>query len=159
MATLPPPPPPPPPPPIFSVTAVNIGSSSVKAGESVTISCTITNTGLTGGDYTVILKLNNVEEARKVITLGPSGMQVLGFEVKRTTAGTYAVDINGKLAGTFNVQSEASPVPQPTPAPAAPAAPAPVQPVPFNWLIIGAIVLIVVIGLVTGLLLVKRSRR
>ena len=86
----------------FSFTTFGITPPLAQVGDVVNIAVTCTNLGGSAGNYPVILKLNNVEEDRKVITLNPGASQVVLFRVTKSI-GTYAVDING-LVSEFVVQ-------------------------------------------------------
>ncbi len=55
------------------------------------------------GRQTVILKINEKEEARKVAKVDAGSSQKVSFSVTRDIAGTYNVDVNGQ-SGTFTVK-------------------------------------------------------
>lgn len=94
--------PPLPAPASFAISSISVIPGEVKPGEQVTISAVVTNSGGSEGKYTVILKVNNLEEARKEIALGASKTETVTLTTKKSTAGKYTVDVNG-LTGSFVV--------------------------------------------------------
>jgi hypothetical protein len=97
-------PPPTPAPAKFTVSAFSVVPDTCKAGESVTVSATVTNSGGSKGIYSVVFKVNGTEEARMEVTLDAGGSQKVSYTLKKAVAGTYSVDVNG-LAGTFVVRA------------------------------------------------------
>jgi beta-lactamase superfamily II metal-dependent hydrolase len=96
-----------PPQALFDLSNLSISPSEVKAGETVTISASITNSGNSTGSYTAILKINGVHVETKSITLNAGEGQVASFSVVEQSSGTYTVEING-LSGTFSVGEDTS---------------------------------------------------
>jgi len=146
LGQLPPPPSPPPAPArvpapaSFTVSDLSVTPNEVKPAEQVAISAVVTNTGGREGSYTVVLKINGVEEARKEVTLRAGKSETVTFTTTKDTEGSYTVDIDGTV-GQFTVI-----VPPPTPTPTEAL---PVQP-PTNWWLIGGIIagcVVVVAGL------------
>ena len=86
----------------FALSDLSISPSEVKAGESVTISATVTNSGGSSGSYTAILKINGGQVETKSITLNAGESQVVSFTVVKESTGTYTVELGG-LAGTFTI--------------------------------------------------------
>ncbi len=132
------------------------------------------------GRQTVILKINEKEEARKVAKVDAGSSQKVSFSVTRDIAGTYNVDVNGQ-SGTFTVKETPSEAVEPT-EPAQPTAPTeptePSQPVvepaaepatvsptplvppvpaqPLNWWLIASLVVgCLVIGVVVWRLVIR----
>ncbi|MBI2288116.1 MAG: hypothetical protein HYU83_03940 [Chloroflexi bacterium] len=104
--------------------------AQVNTGESVTISVQVANTGDLSGSYKVTLKVNNVTEADKDITVVGGTTQTVIFTTAKDTDGTYTVNVNG-LLGTFTVKTPVVP------------------PTPINWWLIGGIIAgVIIIGLV-----------
>jgi hypothetical protein len=131
----------------FSVFDLNIAPASVKTGEIVTVTATVTNSGGSQGRYTVSLRVNGVEEEKKELTLNTGAVEKVSFTVKKSAAGTYSVDVNG-LAGQFTVKEEAKASPTSPPVP---------QEGGINATTIIIIVLVAVVaGLVAFFLLRKR---
>ncbi len=149
VISKPPSPPLPLPPPVpavipapasFAISNLSVTPSEVKPAEQVTISVVITNTGGSEGSYTVILKVNDAEEARKEVTLGTGKSKTVIFTIAKDTERSYSVDVNGEV-GWFTVIVPPPPITTPTEV-------LPVQP-PTNWWLIGGIIAgcVVVIGL------------
>ena len=110
-------------PPSFGISNLTISPSQAKPGQEITITATVTNSGGTAGDYTVELKINDVTEASKLLSLAPGASQTVGFTVKRFEAGSYQVDVNG-FTGAFEVKEK----------PVTPVTPfVPTPPEPINW--------------------------
>lgn len=114
----------------FSLSDFSVTPREVGPVESVTVSVLVTNTGGSGGTYTLVLKVNGVKEEETAVVLGASQIQTVSFRVAKST-GNYSVDVNGKT-GAFTVAAPpppVTPVPPPTTAtpptqtPAAPAIP------------------------------------
>jgi hypothetical protein len=93
---------PPPAPASFTVSDLKISPTSVKPGEQVAITVTIANSGGTEGSYNAVLKINDVDEAQKQVTLGPKGKQEITFTTSQETAGSYDVNV-GDTSGSFKV--------------------------------------------------------
>ncbi|MBA7481261.1 hypothetical protein ES707_16731 [subsurface metagenome] len=160
----------PPPPAAFSVTNLSVRPAEVEPKEAVTITVWVANTGGTEGSYGVVLKIDEVREAEKSVTVAAGESQVVTFSVTREQAGTYDVMVAG-LGGSFTVVAAAivpppapAPAPAPVPAPAPAPAPAPVpapapEPAPeTNWLLIGGIIAAaVVVGLLIFWLVRRRA--
>ncbi len=153
MAKLPPAPPtvpvtPPSPPALapasFTISGLSITPSSVKPAEQVTISAVVANIGGSEGKYTVVLKINGVEEARKEVTLGAGKSETVSFSVKKDAEGTYSVEIDGQI-GQFTVTIPTQIEP-------------PVKPV--NWgLIWGIIAGVIVLGIILWLAVFRRKAK
>jgi len=96
--------------PAFTLADLSISPSEVDAGESVTISAQVTNSGGMEGSYTITLLIDGTEEATQELSLAPGASDTVNFAVTRDSAGTYSVEIDG-LAGEFTVQAQAHPFP------------------------------------------------
>ncbi|MBI2869173.1 MAG: Ig-like domain-containing protein, partial [Chloroflexi bacterium] len=101
----------------FTVTNLTVNPASVNPDEAVTVSAVFANTGDVGGTYNAVLKINDVVEQSREISIGGGVSQQVVFTAVRSTPGTYQVDISGQ-AGSFTVAPPAPPAPTP-PAPAA----------------------------------------
>ena len=88
----------------------------------------MTNTGEQEASYTITLKINEMTEETREITLA-GGSETVTFTTNKDEAGTYSVDVNG-LHGSFMVKE-----PQPPP---------PVLPTGVKWTIIGLAIAVVV---------------
>jgi len=107
----------PPPSAKFVLSDFSISPTTVEPDETVKISVKVTNTGTKSGTKTVKLTIDGVVEKSEDITLGVQESETVSWNVKKTTPGTYSVDVNG-LIGSFKVETEEGPGPEP-PEPAA----------------------------------------
>jgi hypothetical protein len=98
----------------FTVAGLNIAPASVKTGETVTVTATVTNSDGSQGTYSVILKVNGAQEATKDLTLNAGATEKVSFNIKKTAAGTYSVDVNGQTSQFTVTQDAATPVAPPT---------------------------------------------
>lgn len=102
------PPPPPPPshprsspappqsaPPIMSLQYLNVQPHQTYAGQAITITTNVVNTGSETGNYNIILKINERVEQTQVVSVSPQGTQPVQFTVTRSQPGTYTVNIGG----------------------------------------------------------------
>jgi len=132
----------------FAIYDLSVTPSEVEPAEVVTVSALAANTTDIKREYTVILKINGEEAARKRVILDAKSSQRVSFSVVKNKAGTYEVDVNG-LAGSFVVKEAAVaplPVPSVAPPPTQPAVPPPTQPAkPIDWWFIGSIIAGVVV--------------
>lgn len=92
----------PPKPASFAISDLKIKPTSVKPGEQVTITATVTNSGGTADSYKIVLKINGIDEAEQQITLGPKEKQEITFTTSKETTGSYNVTI-GDTSGSFKV--------------------------------------------------------
>jgi hypothetical protein len=92
----------PPKPASFAVSKLKVSPTSVKPGEQVTITATVTNSGGTAGSYKAVLKINGVDEAEQQVTLGTKEKQEITFTTSTETAGSYDVNV-GDTSGSFKV--------------------------------------------------------
>lgn len=145
----------------FAISDLSVTPSEIGPAEEVTVSAVVNNTSSSEGEYTVVLKINGIEEARKEVTLGAGASQKVSFSIVKNIAETYEVDING-LVGSFVVKEAAvTPLPAPSaaPLPTQPAvSPLPAQPAKLiDWWFIGSIIMaIIFIGVLTWLLVMRR---
>jgi len=92
----------------FTTSNLIITPAEINAGDEVTISMLVTNTGDLSGTYEVTLKIDAVVVGTKQVTLDGGGSEVVTFTTTRDTAGTYSVTIDG-LTGTFKVKEAVVP--------------------------------------------------
>jgi len=118
---------------IFTSSDLSISPSEVGIGEAVTITALIFNSGNAVSSHGVMLKINDVAEAIKKVTIDAGASKGVTFTTARDVSGSYSVDVNG-LSGSFTVREEVAPAP-----PAPPPAPPPVEQ-PINWPLIGSLI-------------------
>lgn len=127
----------------FTVSGLTIHPAEISPGEVVTIGVTVTNVGATEDSYTVVLKINDVKEDEKSVTLDAGQRQGVSFSVSRDVPGSHTVIVDG-LSGSFTVLTPPE-VPSVKP--------------PVNWPLIGGIIAaVMVIGVVIFLVLRKRAK-
>ena len=80
----------------FSIGNLTVSPSETKVGQKVSISTAVTNTGGSPGDYTVSLKINNLQVESREISLDPGQSQLVQFSTKSDSSGKYTLDINGR---------------------------------------------------------------
>ena len=90
-------------PAIFRVSDLTANPAEVEVGNEVTISVVLTNIGEGEGSYTLALKVNQVVEDTKTITLNAGDSTTVEFKVTKEEAGVYDVEI-GELSSEFNVK-------------------------------------------------------
>jgi len=86
----------------FSVSNLRIEPSETKAGEKVTVSAEVKNTGGSEGSYTAELKVNGVTEGSQNLTIPAGGSIGVTFSVSKDTPGVYQVTL-GNLTAQFAV--------------------------------------------------------
>jgi hypothetical protein len=82
----------------FTLSEFSVMPHIVQVGEPVTAGITVTNMGGCEGRYTLVLKVNDVIEDSREVTLAIGDSQEVSFEAIRESAGDYSVDINGRTA-------------------------------------------------------------
>ncbi len=80
----------------FSTSDLAVTPASAKAGELVTVSVRVANSGAAEASKTVILKINDQDEAQKNVTLAPGVSKVVSFNVSKTAPGQYKVSIDSQ---------------------------------------------------------------
>jgi hypothetical protein len=86
----------------FEVGPLTITRSGVSVGEMATVSATVTNTGGVGGIYKAVLLIDGKEADKKDVSVEPKGTAIVSFQVSRSAAGSYKVEI-GKSAAILSV--------------------------------------------------------
>ena len=119
---------------IFVASEPSVSPTVAATGETVTISVLVTNTGDIEDTHQVVLKIDNIVEATKDITLAGHASQKVTFTTTKDVVGTYTVNING-LSSTFEVK-------------AAPKA--------INWQLLGGIIAAVIVAIVVPLVIRRR---
>jgi len=86
----------------FHIAELVISPAEVNSGEEVAISARVTNTGGAEGSYTAELRIDNVVELAKEVTVAAGGTTTLSFYRYSGIPGTYGVTL-GELTGQFIV--------------------------------------------------------
>jgi len=94
----------------FQLSGLIITPESVKPGEEVSISVTVTNVGDEGGECEVALKIEGVVVDSQMVTLSGGESTTVTFKVSEEAEGTYHVEVDG-LTGSFTVKAPAMPKP------------------------------------------------
>jgi len=100
------------PPAAFRVSDITVSPTEVEVGKEITISARVTNIGEGEGFYTVVLKINDVIEDTKTVTLAGGASTTVEFKVVKEDAGTYSVEVAG-LKSAFTLKEAPPPVPIP----------------------------------------------
>ena len=87
----------------FTVADLSVTPKEVNSGENVTISILATNIGDLTISHKVTLRIDNVVEAAKDVTLDGGDSQTVTFTTAKDAAGTYTVTVDD-LSGTFAVR-------------------------------------------------------
>lgn len=150
----------------FTVSNLSVFPTQGQPGQPVRVSVLVRNTGEQSGDFTVTLLVNGQVEQEQTVNVEGLGALPVTFDVTRTEAGIYEVEIAGERV-TYTVEGVIAPVPTPpattTPAPT-PSAAATQTPSPSSaaggppiGLIIGiAVVVLAVAGAAVYFLTLRR---
>ncbi|MBM3167100.1 MAG: hypothetical protein FJZ94_06610 [Chloroflexi bacterium] len=119
----------------FQVSELRLSSQSVKVGEPVTITATITNNGNQDGTYNLTLKINDEIKESKEITLAAGKSQTVSFTVTAENTGDQIVELDG-ATDFFTVQSSFGGMFP-----------------PYLWIIVGAIVGVLILLVIVMLVM------
>ncbi len=113
-ATRPPPTPSPRPPKgaELQATSIKITPSLVFPGQAVKVEAEVINAGDVKGTVAAVLKVNGVDTDSRPVTLDPGASDKLSFEMMRDAAGTYAIDIGGKVSNLTVMETKTYSSPQ-----------------------------------------------
>jgi hypothetical protein len=92
------------------MSSLSVNPSSVKEGESITISADVINTGTLSGSHIVTLKIDDEVEEEETVTLNPDETVTVSFEAVASEAGSCSVDVNG-LTDSFEVKKAQTGIP------------------------------------------------
>jgi hypothetical protein len=84
----------------ISLQYMSITPQQTSAGQPVTITTNVVNTGDEAGNYNVTLRINGQVEESKMVSVGPHSTQPVKFTVTKDQPGTYNVEILDK-SGSF----------------------------------------------------------
>ncbi|MFC1995622.1 IPT/TIG domain-containing protein, partial [Chloroflexota bacterium] len=124
----------------LSLSNLTVEPTETEPGQMVTITMSIANTGGTQGSYTVSLKINDIIEDEKRVTVSAGGSKLVSFSISRQEAGSYSVTVDGLDSG-FTVKA---PKPSLPPAPPVDSTPT-VEEGGINWYIIGLVLGVVIL--------------
>jgi hypothetical protein len=77
----------------LSVKYLSVSPQQTTAGQPVTITTNVVNTGYEAGNYNVLLEINGQVEQTKIVSVGAQGTQPVKFTVTKAEPGTYTVNI------------------------------------------------------------------
>ena len=89
----------------FEVISLDVEPMEVTAGETVTITAMVENTGGSEGTYTAVLTVDGVTVETKEVAITPSSSRVVTFSLVKDTAGTYEICVGG-LSSSLVVKEE-----------------------------------------------------
>ena len=93
--------------PIFIVSNLTANPTEVNAGQNVTISANIVNTGRASGNYSAVLYVNNTTVDSKDVYVDVGGNSTLTFSHSEIIPGNYTVELGGQTA-TYKVKEKSS---------------------------------------------------
>jgi uncharacterized repeat protein (TIGR01451 family) len=79
------------------------------AGQPVTITTNVVNTGYEAGSYNVILTINGEVEESRMVSVGPQGTQPVKFTITKAQPGTYTVSIGDQKSSFIVAGAGSSP--------------------------------------------------
>ena len=91
----------------FEVTSVNITPPEVTAGNAVTVTAEVKNTGGSQGVYTAILSVDGVEIETKDVAVASGISERVTFSLVKHEDGTYTIAV-GEVSSSLTVNPELS---------------------------------------------------
>jgi len=79
----------------FDVISLDIAPPIVAAGDVVSVTAEVKNTGISQGVYTAILTVDGAAVERKDVTVAPGATETAAFSVVRDKPGMYAIAVEG----------------------------------------------------------------
>lgn len=89
----------------FEVISLDIAPPQVTAGETVSVTAEVRNTGGSEGVYTATLTVDGEKVETKEVTIAPSASKTVTFSLVKDTPGTYQVGIGG-LSSSLTVKQK-----------------------------------------------------
>lgn len=89
---------------------LNVSPKQASAGQPVTITTNVVNTGDEAGSLNVALEINGQLEQTRTVSVGPQATQPVKFTVSRSEPGTYSIDIGGQKCSFTISGTESKPV-------------------------------------------------
>ncbi len=84
--------------PVFELANLSVTPQQIVAGETVSVSLDVKNTGGARGDCPVVLKLDGIQSDQQVITVEPGISKGIIFTVTGKKPGSHNIDVNGQLS-------------------------------------------------------------
>lgn len=91
----------------FEVISLVSEPSEVVAGETVSVTAVVKNTGGSEGTYVVMLTLDGVTIETKEVAITPGSSKTVTFSMVKDAPGTYEIGV-GELSSTFTVKERLS---------------------------------------------------
>lgn len=92
----------------FEASELSVNPTSLKTGETVSISVKVKNAGGESGSYDLTLKINGQHAGMKTVSLGPGESTTIMFSYTPASEGAYSIEVNG-LSGTFTATKAEEP--------------------------------------------------
>jgi hypothetical protein len=102
----------------FTINSLNISPAEANAGEVVSISALLTNTGDEEGSHSITLAINGTIEETREVTLAGGASETVIFTTVPDEAGTYIINV-GSLSESVTVRETESAIGAETETPAA----------------------------------------
>jgi len=83
-------------PPQMALQYLSVNPKQTSAGQPVTITTNVVNTGDESGNYNVTLKINGKVEQTRTVSVGPQSTQPVKFVITKNQPATYTIDIGGQ---------------------------------------------------------------
>jgi hypothetical protein len=87
----------------FEVSNLIIDPTSVKEGESISISVECRNVGGVSGSYDIVVRIDGATMDTSSVTLDAGESTTVSFIVSPSQSGTYSLEVNG-LTGSYTVE-------------------------------------------------------
>ncbi len=100
--------------PRFAIDDASLDAETVPAGEPVTVTATVSNTGTLAGDRTVSVAVDGVVVGERTVTVPAGESRTVAVPIVRNETGSYTVTVDGVEAGAVEVVSATTPTPVPS---------------------------------------------
>lgn len=90
----------------ISVTDASLSTHTITAGESVTITATVENTGGAEGEETISLNADGEVVTSKTVTVAAESTKTVEFTREFAEAGSFGIAVNDVSAGTLTVEQD-----------------------------------------------------
>jgi hypothetical protein len=87
----------------FEVISLNVEPTEVTAGETVSITAEVSNTGGSEGTYAAVLTVDGATVETKQVTLAAGASQTVTFSLAKDNPGTYEIGVDG-LTSSLTVE-------------------------------------------------------